>query len=90
VAEWTSEPDGAVTGRCLVYETREKYPRVVADVPGQWDARLIAAAPELADAAETVAACVYGFAGPDHEFINVTGGELRALAAALAKARGGK
>lgn len=54
----------------------------------QANARLIAAAPDMYASAQPIAACVEGFSGPDSEYISVTAGELRALAAALAKATG--
>lgn len=42
----------------------------------------------LIHASKPLADCVEGFSGPDHDYISVTAGELRALAAAIAKAEG--
>lgn len=78
-----------------------RQPRFLTEVcctPGLSDenedaanARLIAAAPDLAAAAAPLAEYVSDQTlamVPDHELIHVTYGELRALAAALSRARG--
>ena len=49
---------------------------------------LEAAAPELLETAAPIAACVFAYEGDDSDLISVTAGELRALAAAVAKAKG--
>lgn len=56
--------------------------RVVAN------AHLMAAAPDIAEAARPLAALVEAYTGSDAAMITVTAGELRALAAALSKAEG--
>jgi hypothetical protein len=55
---------------------------------GDANARLIAAAPDYAAAAAPLVHLVEFFGGDDSDEISVTAGELRALAAAHAKAKG--
>jgi len=50
------------------------------------NARLIAAAPDMYEAALPIVALVQDFSGPDDAMISVTAGEIRRLAAALSKA----
>lgn len=52
------------------------------------DARLIAAAPDMFASGKPLADLVEHFSGADSETIAVTAGELRSLAAAIAKAEG--
>lgn len=52
------------------------------------NAHLIAAAPDLLEAGEPLAALVEYFTGDDDAEITVTAGELRRLRAAIAKAKG--